>query len=60
MARIIVLSKMNHKTQSQMFAADTYTGKEKTGSMVLKPTKELKQWLKEADKLYAREARKQA
>ena len=57
-----IMHKSNHISEKsgRRFAIDTYTGKAQTGPMVLKPTKDLKQWLKEADELYAREARKQA
>ena len=55
-----IMHKSNHKSQSQLFAADTYVGKIKTGSMVLTPTKDLKQWLAEAEELRAKETRKQA
>lgn len=62
MAKIMSKSRFVNEGTELKHASDVYTGKEKTGPMVWKPTKDLEQWLKEANELYAREAevRKQA
>jgi len=60
------MAKMNSYNTNKMIAKAAYEGLKKRNliqvkkSMILKPEKSLITWLKEADELYAREARKQA